>query len=249
MSNYTDETREAYGSVRGVLGDLLAKRGKPGGYPVDKITLYALDTQLAQSIADIGFDDLNYSQIEVREAEALDGLLTLNYKVAGKLLGGEVKRLKDMKPQRTPSGWSVDGIELPEDAYIMRKEIPEGYDRAHKNRIAIELCEGEGDEEHWIAVQFAKEVKKHITETLKWDYLPEVFKAPRMHDEAGSTQDTLRVYVEIADCKERLYQALQKYPPFKGLPIFLKIPPRHKLRTDFNTTLFNAKLHITRKAI
>lgn len=91
-----------------------------------------------------------------------------------------------------------------------------------KHLIEVE-CKDQ--EKRWLAIQFRKAVKKYITEDLNINIVPPIFgdKYPDLNESYVP-----RVWVILGNCREDLYQALEKYgeEEFSQYPIRLRIPTR-----------------------
>jgi hypothetical protein len=247
-TSLADSCVELQRSVEGIISQISAESKRPRGYPYRKITVYLVGKYKMLSKL-----ENPHTAYEEKPADLLEDMLTLNFKIAGKIFGKNVQKAKELitTAERTEDGWKLLGVRLPTEAIVPRETIPVANEINRKTtpcRRALIETDGGDEEDHWLTLQFSKTVKKYITEDLRWNYLPEIFKAPRCFDEFGEEQDTLYVTVTFVDGSETLYQSLQLYGAFKGLPITLKLPDRETmLSLKHNHTVFGCKLLIERK--
>lgn len=197
------ELHKDMNSIEGVLSDLAARTGRPQGYPFSKITLYSVAKGIERA----------FPEFVHKEASGLKEMRKLDFAKAGKVFGSKVQQMKN-DLDNVPSEFIITAELFPPIDEPVRKTTG-----CRKYLIEVET---EDCPEQWLAVQFRKEIKKYVTETLGLNIVPSVF---------GGSTDTAcipRVIVTIGNCKESLYQALQKYGEyeFKEYPIRLKIPSR-----------------------
>lgn len=243
------EPLEALGALEGLISELASKTNRAQGYPFSEVIIYAVPyNELRPWI-----QYLDCYNVTLKSTENLSSLRKFNFKVAGKILNQQVKEAK----LDFDNGIDVlTKYNLPSEAITTSDRfdvVDEPLRKTTGCRQYLVECKNDDCPDLWRTIQFRKEVKKYITEVMKVHLVPTVFgdKYPEMNEAACP-----RVMVELLDCSETLYRALEEYgyDEFAQHPIRLKIPTREQLhnakpRTDYVTIPIpdngNAKLVIT----
>lgn len=194
-------------AIEGVLSFLAAKREhRPQGYPFSKVTVYCVSQEDREFLSGV------FKEYSFKSASQLESMVKLDFKKAGPVYGAKVKEL------------AKDLSKVPEEFLKVSEKFP-ASDNTTKCRMFFIETEDEDMDELWDVITFKKAVKKYLTEDLNLNIVHPVF--------GGSTDVpyVTRVYITIVNCKEKLYQALEKYGEkvFLENPLVLRILPRHLL--------------------
>lgn len=196
-------------AIEGVIASLAAKTNRPQGYPFSKITIYSTQPEIADFMPE-------YEHLPARN---LPFMRRLDFKKAGKVYGSKVQDMKNR----------LD--EVPDEFLIIAERfnpVDELKQKTTGCRKYMVEVEHDDQENRWLAIQFKKTIKKFITEDLGLNITPSVFgdKYPEMNPPCIP-----RVGCKLFNCKEDLYQALEKYgyDEFAETPIRLVIPTRKEL--------------------
>lgn len=202
-------------AIEGVVSELASRDDYPQGYPFKRVTVWATRGAVSHfDCYDIVADELRF----LPASQAKD-MKVLDFRKAGKDRPDMVKHWKD----------NFD--EIPAEYLITHTQFPQTDEPTRKTTSCRRyLVEVERDDmpERWAVIQFRKAIKKYITEDLELNIMPCVFgdKYPAENPPVVS-----KVLVDLLDCSEFLYQALEEYgyEEFSHYPIRLKIPTRKEL--------------------
>ena len=219
---------ESLDSIDGILSELSSLTNRPQGYPFSKITIYSTNNELHKLIKYLPLNT------EVKSASELTFMSKkLDFRKAGKILGKDTNKVKDL----LEAGADISSYNLPDDCIISATIFPiikENNRRTTSCRKFLICVENDDCEDLWNVIQFRKSVKEYVTEILGLNINPVVFgdKYPKDNPDEITTGLTIK----LLNCKESLYQALQKhgYREFAQLPIRLNIPSRAELYNGLN---------------
>lgn len=196
-------------AIDGAIADLAARIDRPQGYPFSEIIVYSVCPEVEKFMP----------YVHYFPAENLPSMRKLDFKKAGKVFGNKVQEMKNDLSQ-VPDEYIITATRFEPVDEPMRKTTG-----CCKHLIEVE-CEDQ--EERWLVIEFRKAIKKYITEDLDIHIVPSIFgdKYP-----APNRTAIARVFVDIIDCSEALYQALEKWGKmeFSNMPIRLRIPSRLQL--------------------
>ena len=233
MENEYD-IRLAFNAVDGVLSNNMAE-------PIaSKLTLEFLDADLMKDMECFkNAFDCHYLDIKYKLAEGSDSL-SIDFKKAGKRLG------KDMKIAKAAFDKGDIGLFLVCEL-ITATKFKRGL-LAYNDTIRVHLEFAASPEiaEYNQVLEFRRELKKYITETLGINIVPNIWRSP--DDPALSTRV---LSVTLCDCTESLYQACHKFAPkiFANTLFNFTIPSRFDLHKGVkgNHKLSNARVSIEDK--
>lgn len=206
-------------AVEGIIADLSAKTDRPQGYPFSKVTIYSACHKMAARFMP------EYSHAPAEEAGQEP---KLDFKKAGKAFPDKVKE------------WKADLSKVPAEFLIHSTLFDKTEEKNRKTtgdrRYLVEV-EGADMPDLWFVIQFRKAVKKYITEDMRLNIVPAIFRDTFTSDEEfaatgemykNETPVVARVIVTLGNCSEYLYQALEQYgaQEFAELPIRIRIPSR-----------------------
>jgi hypothetical protein len=209
-------------AIDGCTSDLAARTDRPQGYPFSKVTIYSVRPEIAKFMPYFAH----------ASADDVPSMRKLDFKKAGKMFPEKVKE------------WKNDLSRAPEEFIVTASRFDATDEPRRKTtgcrKYLIEV-ECENQEDRWLTVQFRKAVKYHITEVMKLNIVPAIFRDTFTSDEVFSATGKMykdetpvipRVIVTLGNCKESLYQSLEKYgkEEFVDLPIHLRIPARNDIK-------------------
>lgn len=205
-------------AIDGAIADLAARTDRPQGYPFSKITVYSVCPEIANFMP--SFNHVGASEVP--------SMRKLDFKKAGKVFGSMVQEMKN------------DLSKVPEEFIITASRFDAADESTRKTtgcRKYMVQVECQDQEDRWLAIQFRKAIKQYVTEDLRLNIVPAIFKdTMNTHEEWLKTGKNYkeetpvipRVTIILGNCSERLYQSLEKHgeAEFSDYPITLNIPSR-----------------------
>lgn len=246
------EDMEVLREIEGTLSDLASvAENRPKGYPFSKVLIKTKKANIFRDALEINSEDVKWIISEPDKVSA-----TLNFKLAGKILKSAIPQAKAAVArgsfQRTLQGWSIDGIHnnLPLECITISDRFPvisEISRQTCKSGKAIVEVSRSDASDLWLVIQFRRAVKAYLTEILGLNLLAEVFREKTTFYDNTETRPavTPRVFINLVDCSEELYQALEVYGRSQfqeRSPLILKLPERSAILA--NKANYQRDLHV-----